>query len=130
MQVPLWRAQSGGAELMSQVVATGATVRASDLSRGSQPEGEMQDSTSSLEVGQSGRNDLSGKKREVRIRAFSQADGAWTRSSTDRLPPPGHAPTWEAHSETLLWHRQADDVTSETHLEVPPDGHIPLKSAP
>lgn len=90
----------------------------------------MQDSTSSLEVGQSGQNDLSGKKREVRIRAFSQADGAWTRSSTDRLPPPGHAPTWEAHSETLLWHRQADDVTSETHLEVPPDGHIPLKSAP
>lgn len=33
MQAPLWRAQSGGAELMSQVVVTGATVRASDLSR-------------------------------------------------------------------------------------------------
>lgn len=33
MQVPLWRAQSGGAELMSQVVATGTTVRASDLGR-------------------------------------------------------------------------------------------------
>lgn len=33
MQVPLWRAQSGGAELMSQVVATRATVRTSDLSR-------------------------------------------------------------------------------------------------
>lgn len=38
------------------------------------PEGEIQGSTSSLEVGQSGRYDLSGKKREVRIRAFSQAD--------------------------------------------------------
>lgn len=33
MQVPLWRAQSGGAELMSQVVATGATVRTSVLGR-------------------------------------------------------------------------------------------------
>lgn len=33
MQVPLWRAQSGGAELMSQVVATGAALRTSDLSR-------------------------------------------------------------------------------------------------
>lgn len=39
------------------------------------PEGEMQGSTSSLEVGQSGRYDLSGKEG-VRIRAFSQADWA------------------------------------------------------
>lgn len=50
MQVPLGRAQSGGAELMSQVVVTGATVRASDLSR--EPErllcqSEMQASTNS-----------------------------------------------------------------------------------
>lgn len=68
-------------------------------------EGEMQGSTSSLEVGQSGRYDLSGKKREVRIRAFSQADWAWTRSSTDRLPPPGYALAWEAHSgdTALAW---------------------------
>lgn len=33
MQVPLGRAQSGGAELMSQVVVTGAAVRASNLNR-------------------------------------------------------------------------------------------------
>lgn len=69
------------------------------------PEGETQGSTSSPEVGQSGRYVLSGKEEEVRIRASSQADWAWTRSSTGRLPLPAHAPAWEAYSgdPALAW---------------------------
>lgn len=39
------------------------------------PKGEMQGSASSLDMGQSGRYDPSGRE-EVRIRAFSQADWA------------------------------------------------------
>lgn len=118
---------------MSQVVATGATVRASDLS--GEPERlpsqrEMQGFTSSLELGQSGRYDLSGKK-DVRIRAFSQADWAWTRSSTDRLlPPPDHAPVWEAHSgdPALAWTGRCGGFRNPSG-GAPPDGHLPLESA-
>lgn len=79
---------------MSQVVATGATVRASNLSR--EPERLLGQRVRCrlLPTPRCGpvRSDLSGEKREVRIRASSQADWAWTRSSPGRLPLPGHSP--------------------------------------
>lgn len=79
---------------MSQIVATGAMVGASDLSR--EPERLPGQSMRCrlLPTPWCGpvRSDLSGKKREVRIRASSQADWVWTRSSSGRLPLPGHAP--------------------------------------